>query len=293
MELAIAWTKWELSQTLLQYQLLGLTNDPELSRILKFIDKFTGKGWVSARDVTHWWSGREKPNTSEIKSFMAKVVGLGHAIDNDEPIDSGKYRIQITRNGSNSSNKNSEANTQTQESLLLSLVTEFSRKSSEPKRGGVTNFVTTDNNKVSNNIESSENGEQIGDGLKTVTKTVDDGNNKPESKLNGHFSDSLELSVTKGNNSINSHIHNISSDSVTTVTTVPNKNIFKIGDRARLGDDIFTIDKIEDDFIGGMSDDGSYLGGHADSVQSLSADESPFSPPLVNGKIDNSFTNLG
>lgn len=51
LELAIAWTKWELSQTLLQYQLLGLTNDPELSRILKFIDKFTGKGWVTVRDV--------------------------------------------------------------------------------------------------------------------------------------------------------------------------------------------------------------------------------------------------
>ena len=53
LETAIEWTKWELSQTLLQYQLLGLTDDPELSRILKFIDKFIGKGWVSARDVTH------------------------------------------------------------------------------------------------------------------------------------------------------------------------------------------------------------------------------------------------
>jgi hypothetical protein len=171
MELALAWTKWELSQTLLQYQLLGLTNDPELSRILKFIDKFTGKGWVSAREVTHWWSGREKPNTSEIRSFMAKFVSLGYAIDNDEPIDSGKYRIQITRNGSNSSNKNPEANTHRQESLLPPLVTDYSPKGSESSQGVVTKTVTTVNNKVSNKIESADNREQIDDGSKTVTKT--------------------------------------------------------------------------------------------------------------------------
>ena len=273
MELAIVWTKWELSQTLLQYQLLGLTNDPELSRILKFIDKFTGKGLVSARDVTHWWSGREKPSTPEIKSFMAKVVGLGHAIDNDEPIDSGKYRIQITRNGSNSSNKNAQSFTQNKESLLLPLVTDYSQKDSQLLQGIVTNFVTTANNKVSNNIESSENGEHIGDGLKTVTKTVDDGSNKPETSLNGHLSDSLELSVTKGNNSINCTPNNSSSDSVTTVTTIPNKNIFKIGDYAKAGDDIVVITEVKEDYISGLDKDKNPIGGHPNSFTIASAEE--------------------
>jgi Protein of unknown function (DUF3987) len=273
MEMAIAWTKWELSQTLLQYQLLGLTNDPELSRILKFIDKFTGKGLVSARDVTHWWSGREKPSTPEIKSFMAKVVGLGHAIDNDEPIDSGKYRIQITRNGSNSSNKNAQPFTQTKESLLLPLVTEYSQKDPQPLQGVVTNFVTTANNKVSNNIESSENGEQIGDGSKTVTKTVDDGSNKPEGTLNGHLSDSLKLSVTKGGNSINNIHSNGYSDSVTTVTTIPNKNIFKIGDYAKAGDDIVVITEVKEDYILGLDKDRNPIGGNPDSFTIASAEE--------------------
>jgi Protein of unknown function (DUF3987) len=275
LETAIEWTKWELSQTLLQYQLLGLTDDPELSRILKFIDKFTGKGWVSARDVTHWWSGREKPNTSEIKSFMAKVVKLGYAIDNDEPVDSGKYRIQILEKGSNSSNKNPENNVQRQESLLLPLVTEYSRKGSEPSQGGVTNFVTTTNNKVSNNIESAGNGTPIDDFQKTVTKTVDNGSNKPETAAIGHHSGSFENAVTTVSNSINNIYSNSSGNLVTTVTTIPNKNILKIGDRAKFGDEFFIVDRIEDDFIGGQTIDGSYLGGHADSVQFVSIDEFP------------------
>ena len=102
MAIAIDWTKWELSQTLLEYQMLGLTNDPEQSRILKFIDKFSGKDWVSARDVDRWWSARTKPPANELREFMAKVVKLGQAIDNDEAIESSKYRIQI----SSDSNKN-------------------------------------------------------------------------------------------------------------------------------------------------------------------------------------------
>jgi hypothetical protein len=277
-ETAIAWTRWELSQTLLQYQKLGLTDDPELSRILKFIDKFTGKGWISAREVTHWWSGREKPNTSEIKSFMAKVAGLGYAIDNDEPIDSGKYRIQILGNGSNSSNKNSEPYTQTKESLLLPLVTESSQKGSEPAQDGVTNFVTTENNKVSNKTESDKNGTPIDDFQKTVTKTVDDGSNKPETSLNGHHSGLVENSVTTASNSCNDIDTNASSNSVTTVTTIPNKNIFKIGDRAKLGDEIVTITIIDGDYIVGTSSDGCPIGGNINSVQSIDVDKSATIP---------------
>jgi Protein of unknown function (DUF3987) len=98
--IAIEWTQWELGQTLLEYQRLGLTDDPELSRILKFIDKFEGKGWLNAIDVRPWWSGKIKPPAQEIRSFMTKLVTLGHAIDNGEAPTSGKYQISITRKGS-------------------------------------------------------------------------------------------------------------------------------------------------------------------------------------------------
>jgi hypothetical protein len=112
MELAIAWTKWELSQTLLQYQLLGLTNDPELSRILKFINKFTGKGWVKPVEVRGWWSIKPKPSFDELKKFMAKVVSLEYAIDNDESIESSKYQIKILEKSSQSSHIYPESHTQ-------------------------------------------------------------------------------------------------------------------------------------------------------------------------------------
>jgi hypothetical protein len=95
MAMAIEWTQWELGQTLLEYQRLGLTDDPELSRILKFIDKFEGKGWVSTRDVTQWWSPKSDRNSHTIREFMAKIVSMNYARDNHEPTNSSKYRIEI------------------------------------------------------------------------------------------------------------------------------------------------------------------------------------------------------
>jgi Protein of unknown function (DUF3987) len=95
MAMAIEWTQWELGQTLLEYQRLGLTDDPELSRILKFIDKFEGKGWITARMVDRWWSTKPHPPANELREFMAKIVKLGYAIGNDKPTDSSQYQIQI------------------------------------------------------------------------------------------------------------------------------------------------------------------------------------------------------
>jgi hypothetical protein len=267
MEKAIAWTQWELSQTLLQYQLLGLTKDPELSRILKFIDKFTGKGWVSARDVDRWWSARTKPPANELREFMAKVVKLGHAIDNDEPIESSKYRIQISSNGSDSSDKNSVNVAEKQIRLSLTLVTNSETEALKLLQNGDSEFVTTDR---ANGSDKSENHQDIQTEIKSdefVTNFATNGSDKPETSLNGHRSQQSNNFVTNGSDSTNDIYSNNFSDSVTTVTTISNKNIFKIGDRAKLGDDIITIEKIEDDFVGGISDDGSYIGGSIDSFR--------------------------
>lgn len=104
-EAAIAWTKWEMNQTLLEYKMLGLTDydDPDALKVLKFIHKFGGDawlskhsdGWVSPRDVRVWWSGSKKPSGDVIKKFMSKVVELGHAINNTEKFESEKYKIKI------------------------------------------------------------------------------------------------------------------------------------------------------------------------------------------------------
>ncbi len=98
----------------------------------------------------------KQPESSVVplENCLAKVVKLGQAIDNDEPIDSSKYRIQISSNGSNSSNKSPENNAQSQESLLLPLVTKKSQQNPEPAQSIVTNFVTTVPNK--NNLKIGE-----------------------------------------------------------------------------------------------------------------------------------------
>jgi Protein of unknown function (DUF3987) len=275
MEKAIAWTQWELSQTLLQYQLLGLTNDPELSRILKFIDKFSGKGWVNARDVDRWWSARTKPPANELREFMAKVVKLGHAIDNDEPIESSKYRIQINRNGSDSSDKNPVNVAEKQTRLSLAIVKNLSPEAVKHSHNGDSEFVTTtrsiggDKSENRQDIQTEFNADEF------VTNFAPNGGDKPETSLNGHQSQQSTNSVTTFSDRINNIHINSSSDSVTTVTTISNKNIFKIGDRAKLGDDIITIEKIEDDFIGGISDDGSYIGGSIDSFRIVSDEIHP------------------
>jgi Protein of unknown function (DUF3987) len=107
MAMAIEWTQWELGQTLLEYQRLGLTDDPELSRILKFIDKFEGKGWITARMVDRWWSTKPHPPANELREFMAKIVKLGYAIGNEKSTDSSQYQIQILGKDADNTDKTS------------------------------------------------------------------------------------------------------------------------------------------------------------------------------------------
>jgi hypothetical protein len=74
--------------------------DPDEKRILKFINDFMGKGFVDAYQIRNWWTTKPKPDIKKIREFMAKVVSLGYAIDNEEKPDSTKYRIQVLAKGS-------------------------------------------------------------------------------------------------------------------------------------------------------------------------------------------------
>jgi len=219
MELAIAWTKWELSQTLLQYQLLGLTDDPELSRILKFLAKFTDKGWVSARDVDRWWSARVKPTASELRSFMSKVVSFGYAIDNNCSIDSSKYKIFISTNGSDSSDKNPESVSGKQTRLSLPLVTNLNSQTVEPIQDVDYKFVTTDMHDGSDKTGEHQNNNSKSGDENFVTTIATNGSDKPETTAYGHHSQHPENFVTKGSDSIKPIHSNNAENFVTTVTT--------------------------------------------------------------------------
>lgn len=129
---AIAFTKWLLDQTLLEYQRIGLLDDPKLNRIFKFIDKFDGRDWINAQTVKAWWSAKTKPGANELRVFMASVVALGHAIDNDESPTSSKYQILITKKGSPFSPKNAETHVGEQVKTGLSVSPTFSPKNPDP-----------------------------------------------------------------------------------------------------------------------------------------------------------------
>ena len=284
-ETAIAWTRWELSQTLLQYQKLGLTDDPELAKILKFIDKFTGKGWVSPSDTRAWWSTKPKPSFDELKSFMSKVVSLGYARDNDEEIGSSKYRIQILEKSSQSSRSYPETQTKTNVRERLLVVTDSENGIHQTAGGKGLGVVTTDSQKSSHSFPESIEKGVSGSHEKSVTTNGHESSHNPKQTVNGHRGDLSLESVTIDSHSVNPLSMNGYRDVATTLTTFPNKNIFKIGDRAKLGDEIFTIDTIVKDYLGGYANDGSYIGGHTDTVQFVSVDESPVIPP-ANEKID-------
>jgi Protein of unknown function (DUF3987) len=109
LDAAISFTKWLLNQTLLEYQRMGLMHNPKLERVFKFVDKFNGRGWITARQVTRWWSGTTKPSVVEIRAYMAEVVNLGYAIANQQPVTSSKYQILVNDRVSANSAKNPES----------------------------------------------------------------------------------------------------------------------------------------------------------------------------------------
>ncbi|MBD2467871.1 DUF3987 domain-containing protein [Nostoc sp. FACHB-145] len=102
LEAAIAFAKWLIDQTRLIYADSGITIHPDSSRITRFVERFRGTGWITARKVTHWSSSREKLSADAARAFMKQVADLGHAIDNQQ---SGRaYQIQIKDDSGNTGN---------------------------------------------------------------------------------------------------------------------------------------------------------------------------------------------
>jgi hypothetical protein len=95
---AIQFTRWLQGQTRLLYAELGVADNPETVKILKFVNRFRGCGWLKARMVKDWWPSRDKPTHDTARQFMARVVSLGYAIGNGK--DEADFRIQISTIGS-------------------------------------------------------------------------------------------------------------------------------------------------------------------------------------------------
>lgn len=71
------------------------------------MERFKGHGWISARQVTHWSTSREKLRADAARAFMKQVAGLGYAIDNGK---TGRaYQICIRNDSSNVGNNGTES----------------------------------------------------------------------------------------------------------------------------------------------------------------------------------------
>ena len=207
MRMAIEWTQWELGQTLLEYQRLGLTEDPELSRILRFIDKFEGKGWVNAIAVRSWWSGKVKPPVQEIRLFMTKVVTLGYAIDNGESPTSGKYQILIDRKGSHVSHVLPENGSQPSTDLVTTVSHKNSHSGDETTTQSHSQNMTNGSHKVSHVL----------DNCSTSATALDNGESPTSEKC--------QILIDKKSSHV-SHVlsENGSQPSIDLVTTLTHKN---------------------------------------------------------------------
>ena len=207
LELAIAWTRFELNQTLIQYQLLAIDDsNPEQVRILKFIDKFKGQGWVNARAVSRWWTTKPFPSAEKIRSFMTQVVSLGYAIDNTESSSSAKYQIQITRKSTDNTDK--RPITLTGESL---------------------DDVGTSTDKVTESTARLDNGVNHSNGCKVVGIRFDN----LEPPVNGHSVTEPVNNVGTSTDTLKQLQANVSSDFGSTVSTFSSNQNLKVGDQVQ------------------------------------------------------------
>ena len=236
-ETAIAWTKWELSQTLLQYQLLGLTDDPDLSRALKLIDQFKGKGWFNARDISR------KVPANELRIIMAKVVGLGYAIDNGESKDSSGYKIQILKSG-DIGDKPPETVIQQQENLSPPTETKLSANSIESSNSNGLEFVISGGDKVTNGNGKGD----ISSVAPVVSTFVPKGGDRPETAVSSDLSIHNDNFVSVRGDSIKAIHSNVSSELVTNVSTFERDKNLKVGDRVQWGDIDLIPDATEEEF---------------------------------------------
>jgi hypothetical protein len=288
-ETAIAWTKFEINQTLMEYQMLGLNddNDPELARILKFISKFGGdswlsknpEGWVSPRDVIQWWFPKTTRNNGNIRKFMNKVVDLGHAVTNDESADSTKFKIKLLH-GKSANKANKVAETEIYQGLPLLSPKPTKLAAETPQSSHISmlaNMPTKDNNpptSANKNSQDSNDGGVEAKNVGFVGLNVGNVGTLANTLVNIASDDIGAKNVGLETTGVNSIPINSSGNNVGFVGSISENNL-KIGDRVKLGEDIITIEKIEKDFIGGKSDDGSYIGGDRNSVELVSVDEFP------------------
>ncbi len=86
-------TRWTLTHTRLLFADFGQGENPQVVKLIRFVERFRGMGWIAARAVMRWFS---RPIAAkDARAFMMQVVELGYAVTNGEEPHSKKFKIQI------------------------------------------------------------------------------------------------------------------------------------------------------------------------------------------------------
>jgi hypothetical protein len=165
---AISFARWLQGQTRLLYGELGVVDNPEAARILRFVNRFKGCGAVEPKQVRGWWSSKEKPSMKDIRAFMERIVSLGYATKTQED----RFRIAITEKRSHvvtpaPQNHVSQGfdTVTTVSQPLVTLVTPNPRDPSSQGFPGVTN-----SNQAMNGVVTPGSPMEQGDVTNNVTK---------------------------------------------------------------------------------------------------------------------------
>ena len=168
LEKSIQFTRWLIGQTQILYCEIGTGDNPEAARLVKFVNRFKGCGWVKAKAVTHWSSSRRKLKAADARKFMASVVALGFAKSNGEPETDPQFEILVLENSGN-------------------LVTEEDQSLTQKEIKSVTSGGNPVVTLVTDSSEKSKSGYQVTTGLpKAVTNVKPDSERDLADELPGY-----------------------------------------------------------------------------------------------------------
>jgi Protein of unknown function (DUF3987) len=282
---AIEFTRWLVSQSVSIYE--ELLGDEQEDTIAKFLNSTKYTGWMSVRQF-HKPNWRKFKTADEARKTIEKMIELGYVEGNGEKLTNKKFKFKYvdtekrgqvdktdetyTSKPFNSSTANVDGVDIKPRTDDISMVS-ADKKSVDKIEGdrisnGGQNLDPLDLQQVDTSL-STEDLEPLTDDTLMVSADINRNCPQPYTRaVDGlkPFAEGDSAVLSTCPQDLNVHKY---------------KSPLKIGDRAKLGGEFFIVDKIEDDFIGGKSDDGSYIGGYADSVQFVN-----IPPPTTNRMVE-------
>jgi len=287
---AIELGKCLLLETERCFAMVGVTTDPDEERIINFVSFFTSKDWIDTERTRSWWSPKPKPTNQESRDFMAKVVSLGYAIGNEEPKDTIKFKIKVSKSGQNGQRNTQRLTQQTFDTDHAQVIVFEHEEPESASSNGCRNLpsLTQSGQRIIENRDDFSTGTDERCSLTQSGQRFVNGSNPHEILDTDIAVEELLTTIGSASNAYVSTSSDVTDHSDHVLASVyektSDKNL-KIGDRVQWGEDIFQIETMDDrNVYGWTSDRVSYCSGSIDSVELL-PEELPGSMVIENDVV--------